>query len=323
MKTVGSFSSEAGAADPIAEQTREQFETEVFPAELVQIRERRAKLGQPLGKSQRPDPRLGLVGLALSGGGIRSASLALGFVQRLAQQGVLERVDYLSTVSGGGLTGACLSAVLNSPDTSTKPDRFPLGFKEGEPESSAIRHLRDHSNYLAPGGLVDKVRLPAVIFRGIVNNFAVLLPLLMLAVQLTEVFYALLYQWVNITLQMVLFVTLALFLAGILVEPVLRDFLPNRFNWRVRDGYENFISRTLLALLVITILVIPTFLLVQRAIDFDPQQQFNQNIVPRAHWILFGAIVAAVMVAMKASRSIGSTPGKVFIVVVGLSSYVL
>jgi hypothetical protein len=40
--------------------------------------------------------------LCLSGGGIRSATFALGVLQGLAHLGVLNSFDYLSTVSGGG-----------------------------------------------------------------------------------------------------------------------------------------------------------------------------------------------------------------------------
>jgi predicted acylesterase/phospholipase RssA len=54
----------------------------------------------------------GLVGLALSGGGIRSASVCLGVLQALAEKDHLRFVDYLSTVSGGGYIGSCWSALL-------------------------------------------------------------------------------------------------------------------------------------------------------------------------------------------------------------------
>src|SRR5262245_59077753 len=40
--------------------------------------------------------------LCLSGGGIRSASFALGVLQALASYGLLQHFHYLSTVSGGG-----------------------------------------------------------------------------------------------------------------------------------------------------------------------------------------------------------------------------
>src|SRR6266576_3104677 len=51
----------------------------------------------------RPTANSSLIGLALSGGGIRSASFCLGALQALDKAGVLKNVDYLSTVSGGGM----------------------------------------------------------------------------------------------------------------------------------------------------------------------------------------------------------------------------
>ena len=42
-----------------------------------------------------------LVGLALSGGGVRSAMFNLGLIQALHRSGILRYVDYLSSVSGG------------------------------------------------------------------------------------------------------------------------------------------------------------------------------------------------------------------------------
>lgn len=51
-----------------------------------------------------------LTALCLSGGGIRSATFALGIIQSLASKGILSKLDYLSTVSGGGYIGTWLSA---------------------------------------------------------------------------------------------------------------------------------------------------------------------------------------------------------------------
>jgi len=47
--------------------------------------------------------------LCLSGGGIRSAAFSLGVVQGLARCGLLDKFDFLSTVSGGGYLGSWLS----------------------------------------------------------------------------------------------------------------------------------------------------------------------------------------------------------------------
>lgn len=46
------------------------------------------------------------VGLALSGGGFRAAAFHLGVLKRLEELGVLARVETMSTVSGGSITGA-------------------------------------------------------------------------------------------------------------------------------------------------------------------------------------------------------------------------
>src|SRR4051812_32712251 len=48
--------------------------------------------------------------LCISGGGIRSATFALGALQGLADLGILQNFDYLSTVSGGGYIGSWLTA---------------------------------------------------------------------------------------------------------------------------------------------------------------------------------------------------------------------
>src|SRR5512147_2107480 len=51
-----------------------------------------------------------LSALCISGGGIRSATFALGALQGLAEAGMLHQFDYLSTVSGGGYIGSWLTA---------------------------------------------------------------------------------------------------------------------------------------------------------------------------------------------------------------------
>jgi hypothetical protein len=57
-----------------------------------------------------------LAGLALSGGGIRSATFNLGLLQGLADREVLRHFDYLTTVSGGGYVGAFWSAWRARPE---------------------------------------------------------------------------------------------------------------------------------------------------------------------------------------------------------------
>jgi len=45
------------------------------------------------------------LGVAISGGGVRSASFAYGALKRLYELGILQEVNLISTVSGGGYTG--------------------------------------------------------------------------------------------------------------------------------------------------------------------------------------------------------------------------
>ncbi|MDB4927753.1 MAG: hypothetical protein JWM10_237 [Myxococcaceae bacterium] len=82
---------------------------EVALAEKEWIAERRRALTLP---PLQPDPAVGgPVGLALSGGGIRSATVCVGFITELARLGLLHGVDYLTTVSGGGWLGTAVTAL--------------------------------------------------------------------------------------------------------------------------------------------------------------------------------------------------------------------
>lgn len=65
------------------------------------IAERRRRAGQRADGPSR--------GLALSGGGIRAATVARGFVERLDESGAFARFDYLSTVSGGSYLGGAVT----------------------------------------------------------------------------------------------------------------------------------------------------------------------------------------------------------------------
>lgn len=100
-----------------------------------------------------------LIGLAFSGGGIRSATFNLGILQALAQKGLLRKFDYLSTVSGGGYIGSWLAALTRR---LTAPMAVP-SFSEVEKalspckyepdrrsETPVVHWLRLYSNYLTP-----------------------------------------------------------------------------------------------------------------------------------------------------------------------------
>ena len=88
-----------------------------------------------------------LIGLAFSGGGIRSATLNLGVLQALSSKKLLGKFDYLSTVSGGGYIGAFLSSLILRANGDIQSVQAKLSANV-EPEE--INYLRKYSNYLTP-----------------------------------------------------------------------------------------------------------------------------------------------------------------------------
>ncbi len=129
-----------------------------------------------------------VVALALSGGGIRSSAICLGVLQALNHHDLIRRIDYLSTVSGGGYVGSSFSA------TTTATDRFVFGEKPvpgtalraGEiSDTPAVGHIRNYSNYLIPAGARDLFTGIAIVVRGLVANIGFALPVVLLLAALT------------------------------------------------------------------------------------------------------------------------------------------
>jgi predicted acylesterase/phospholipase RssA len=133
----------------------------------------------------RPRPRPNnTIGLALSGGGIRSASFCLGALQALNQHQWIDWIDYLSTVSGGGYIGSCLTAALS------RGGGFPFGHRNDTRDVGAVGHLRNYSNYLLPRGR-SQIRnicdAAVIILRGLVANAVFVLGLLLACAWVTIV----------------------------------------------------------------------------------------------------------------------------------------
>lgn len=93
-----------------------------------------------------------LTGLALSGGGVRSATFGLGALQALARCRLLGRLDYLSTVSGGGFVGGWLARCLHAHGNDIHALETVLAPPAGSGEAPELRFLRQYSNYLSPQG---------------------------------------------------------------------------------------------------------------------------------------------------------------------------
>jgi hypothetical protein len=177
--------------------------------EHERIRTRRA-----LWEGRRPDadalPPEHPVGLAFSGGGIRSATFALGLAQALAAKRLFPQIDYLSTVSGGGYTGAFLGSLflprtadLAVPDPLPReapqaaaesalaaaeraerlltdpPNATAASIRVGAPgEDTTIFHplrwLRENGRYLTPSGAKDLLFMTAFYLRSLVGVHYVL-----------------------------------------------------------------------------------------------------------------------------------------------------
>ncbi|WDM89246.1 patatin-like phospholipase family protein [Pseudomonas asiatica] len=125
-----------------------------------------------------------LVGLAFSGGGIRSATFCLGVLQALAAKKRLASFDYLSTVSGGGYIGSWLSAWIHRKGLAHVQEQLARSGnveRTGTPSSSEpaeVVWLRRYSNYLTPRvGMfsMDTLTLLATWLRNVLLNLTVLL----------------------------------------------------------------------------------------------------------------------------------------------------
>lgn len=129
------------------------------------------------------------LGVAFSGGGIRSASVNLGIIQGLAKHGILRQVHYLSGISGGGyilgwLTSWIRRSGFKTVETELKTKRASDGASEGAPqlqgneyarflEPHPIRHLRAYTSYLTPRmglGSGDTLAMISIYLRNVLLN---------------------------------------------------------------------------------------------------------------------------------------------------------
>jgi len=125
--------------------------------------------------------KAGLMGLAFSGGGIRSATFSLGVLQGLAKLGLLRKFHYLSTVSGGGYIGSWLINWIKQDGVGEVERRLCPDFTPDPRDLrlEPIRFLRDFSNYLSPqmGLLSADLWVMAVVWvRNTLLNLLILLP---------------------------------------------------------------------------------------------------------------------------------------------------
>ena len=112
-------------------------------------------------------------------------------LQALHETGILKRVDYLSTVSGGGYIGCSLTAALETAHEGSRPqDNFPFASRLMEDEPPALQHVRNYSNYLFPDGAMDLLYNAAIYARGLAVNAVLVASVVLAGSGLTLVYYA-------------------------------------------------------------------------------------------------------------------------------------
>ena len=278
-----------------AKERRQSFERDIFPAELEEIQRRRAnaKDPRPVKPDAKPSTTLDLTGLAFSGGGIRSAAFSLGVTQHLIATGRFSQFDYLSTVSGGGYIGSCLSALMSSGQDGERL----LVDRTGPMEPTALNYVRNGSNYLLPEGLLSQLRLPALMIAGAFHALLLLLPLVVLAVFLTELFFEVTGH---------ILIDTRHWLAAIGVLPLLlallrRPLWAGRGSWASRDRSDRRLGGWLL-LAVASLLAVPALKWLSDAVNYDATWVFaslaewlqSQRDLGVRSWLLWTAAGGAV-----------------------------
>jgi hypothetical protein len=142
------------------------------------ISERRRKLCDDKAEvaAQLPENGTDVWGLALSGGGIRSATFSLGLLRGLAREKLLSRFDVLSTVSGGGYVGSLLGRLydrerpdaqqITNPSVVAAADRVEKAMADGESTWFGW-WLRSNGRYLAPAGFADRLFAITIYLRNL------------------------------------------------------------------------------------------------------------------------------------------------------------
>jgi len=168
-----------------------------YPSDLKGIEDNLLRIRRGLSGN---DAITNTIGFGLSGGGIRSATFCLGIFQGLAKQRLpqaqasdpprtlLSKIDYLSTVSGGGFFGAFYGRLFTRKEVTEFADvadilmdRAASQEERGAarqpaeqqtepklPRGKVFRWLRENGRYLAPNGAGDLLLAGATVMRNLI-----------------------------------------------------------------------------------------------------------------------------------------------------------
>jgi hypothetical protein len=243
--------------------------------------------------------------VCLSGGGVRSATFALGVLQGLAHAGVLRKVDYLSTVSGGGYIGGWLTAWLHRAGAGGRAEVM----RQLDPEQSGqvgsldtetpVDRVRRTARYLAlKGGAVsaDMWTLVTTMARNLFLNWLVLLPLLAAALLLPHIYYAIVHAietnaqiagacgWPQLGAAPQAFLVVGLAGFAVSVAYIVLTFLDFAGRW----SQGRFLSLCLTPLVIGAVAITLFWSATPCGISLG-QTLLLAAVVPAAGWILVGA----------------------------------
>jgi len=99
------------------------------------------------------------IGLALSGGGIRSACFSLGVIKSLTRGTAFKHIDFISTAEGGGYTGSIISWYYKQTQSAEEPiteeepiaEEGPLAEKASAVPNGPAKHIDDWEEKLRCG----------------------------------------------------------------------------------------------------------------------------------------------------------------------------
>jgi hypothetical protein len=176
------------------------------------------------------------MGLALSGGGIRSASFGLGVIQAMLEHGIMQNLDYMSTVSGGGYIGASLtwyrqfdriasdfleiSNPFGAKGTGVRSSLNSLEknknnyLDDNSKTNSFLSYIRQHGDYLTPNKWLTLFSFIGIILRNFIISLVIYLPFLFVTISLwtlvVTLFAGIIYiqRYENIILNKELFIYL-------------------------------------------------------------------------------------------------------------------
>ena len=270
--------------------------------------------------------------VCLSGGGIRSASFSLGVLEGLArfsrgaewrqgQKTVMDSLDYLSTVSGGGYIGSWLMAWAQRSRYSDAVTQLATSAPtSGDPEPQPIRHLREYTSYLTPkyGFTLDTLTLGAIVGRNMILNWLTLVPAIIALLCLPEFLYLVSYGLPFATQQDTDWYQPVMLLAVGCVT-VASVFAAVRMNWppyasRFKDSNKQGSTSLELWLFALP-LIAGTWLLGEvwawAAINriFTGTSQLNQ-IIPLAKWLFLFALLPPLSISLVRLRLLIGSDGK-------------